>query len=105
MMSGYSRSHETEADDFGTLYMARAGWNPQGMISMFHKLQALSGHHDMGFFEMLASSHPANEDRIAATQQQITRMDISPTSLKMDTPKFQEMKRLLPPKKEPEAAP
>jgi predicted Zn-dependent protease len=96
MMSGYSRSHENEADNFGTLYMARAGWDPRGMIAMFQKLQELSGHREMGFFEMLASSHPPTEERIAATRNQISSEGFSLDNLKMDTPRFHEMKKRLP---------
>lgn len=102
MMSGYSRSQETEADNFGTLYMTRAGWNPQGMISMFQMLNELSGHREIGFFEMLAASHPATDERIAATRGQIAEMGNLATGLTTDTAKFQEMKKRLPPKKEAE---
>lgn len=102
MMSGYSRSHENEADDFGATYMSRAGWHPQGMVNMFHKLNELSGHHQMDFFEMLAATHPATDNRIAATQQYIATHGNSLVGLKMDSPRFQQMKKRLPPKKEAE---
>jgi predicted Zn-dependent protease len=97
VMSGYSRSQENEADEYGTLYMSRAGWHPQGMVSMFQKLQEMSGHRQMNFFEMLASTHPSTDSRIDATRQQISGMSPLSTSLKMDDPKFQEMKKRLPP--------
>lgn len=105
MMSGYSRSMETEADRFGAIYMTRAGWNPEGMIDMFEKLQELSGKHEMNFFEMLAASHPETNDRIDATRLQITQMtDLSP-QLVMDRPRFHQMKERLPAKKENPASP
>ncbi len=105
MMSGYSRSMETEADRFGAIYMTRAGWNPEGMIDMFRKLDELSGHHDMNLFEMLAASHPQTSDRIEATHLQIAQMtDLSPR-LVMDTPRFHQMKDRLPAKKEVPAPP
>ncbi len=100
MMSGYSRAHETEADKFGAIYMARAGWNPNGMLLMFDKLNQLSGSHQMDLFEMLAASHPATDDRIAATKAEIAGMGNSLSGLVMDTPRFQQMKKRLPPKKE-----
>ncbi len=103
MMSGYSRSMETEADRFGTIYMTRAGWHPQGMVAMFQTLDELSGHHEMGFFEMLAASHPPTNDRIAATREQIADMTGLSPQLVMDTPRFQQMKKRLPAKKEPDA--
>jgi len=95
-MSGYSRAHETEADNYGTLYMTRAGWHPQGMVAMFGRLQELSGHRQMDLFEMLASTHPATENRIAATKIQISEMGNLDTKLKKDTPRFQDMKKRLP---------
>jgi predicted Zn-dependent protease len=99
MMSGYSRSMETEADRFGAIYMTRAGWNPEGMIDMFQKLQDLSGAHEMNLFEMLAASHPQTGDRIDATRLQIAQMtDLSP-QLVQDTPRFHRMKDRLPAKK------
>jgi len=99
-MNGYSRSMETEADLDGTIYMKNAGWNPQGMVAMFRKLEELSGHHEMGLFEMLASTHPPTGDRIAATNKQIAGMAglSNPVS---DTPRFQQMKKRLPPPKKP----
>ena len=96
MMSGYSRAHETEADNFGTLYMTRAGWDPQGMVLMFEKLEELSGHRQMDLFEMLASTHPATESRVEATRIQITNMGSLAPNLKKDTPRFQELKKRLP---------
>jgi predicted Zn-dependent protease len=105
VMSGYSRSMESEADRFGAIYMTRAGWHPEGMIDMFEKLQELSGEHDMSFFEMLAASHPQTSDRIAATRAQIVAMtDLSP-QLIQDTQRFHRMRERLPAKKENPAAP
>jgi len=100
VMSGYSRSQETEADNFGTLYMTKAGWNPQGMLTMFDKLGALSGQQEIGLFEMLASTHPATDNRIEATRTQIAEMGSLSSTLQMDNPRFQTLKKRLPPKKD-----
>ncbi len=96
-MSGYSRSQENEADNFGTIYMKRAGWDPNGMVAMFKILQSLHGERDLNFFEMLAASHPRTEDRIAAVSQQIKTMQPLPAGLLMDTDRFQSLKKLIPP--------
>ena len=82
--------------------MSRAGWHPQGMIDMFNKLNELSGHHQMDFFEMLAATHPATDDRIIATREYIAAQGNSLAGLKMDSPRFQQLKKKLPPKKETE---
>jgi predicted Zn-dependent protease len=99
MMSGYSRSQEKEADNFGTLYMTGAGWHPDGMVAMFNKLKELSGHKQTDFFEMLASTHPDTDDRIATTQAQIAGLTGLSGGLKMDDTRFREMKKRLPPPK------
>jgi len=105
LMSGYSRSMETEADRFGAIYMTRAGWNPEGMIDMFRKLQELSGAHEMSFFEMLAASHPQTTDRIQATREQLATMGNLSPQLIRDTSRFQRLKERLPVKKENTASP
>lgn len=58
----YSRQNEYEADDLGSLYAARAGYNPDGGISMLEKLKSLSGGSSMP--EWL-STHPLDDNRIA----------------------------------------
>lgn len=58
----HSRKNEYEADEIGTLYAARAGYNPQGCISMLQKLSELSGGNSTP--EWL-STHPIDENRIA----------------------------------------
>lgn len=96
IMSGYSRSQEHEADDFGLIYMTRAGWHPDGMIGMFEKLKAMHGKERAGFFEMLASSHPQTSDRIGSTRERIARYGPFDPSLVKDSPRFQSLKRRLP---------
>ena len=94
-MSGYSRSQEFEADEFGLIYMNRAGWDPRGMTGMFDLLQSISGHRDAGFFEMLSSSHPQTPDRIAAVNNLIPTLPPIPNQV-LDSPNFQQMKKRLP---------
>jgi predicted Zn-dependent protease len=95
MMSGYSRSNEHEADDFGLLYMTKAGWHPNGMIGMFEKLQEMHGDHQANLFEMLASSHPQTTDRISATRERMARMGALSPSLRRDSQRFQQLKSRL----------
>ena len=62
----YSRQNEYEADDLGSLYAARAGYNPDGGISMLQKLKTLSGSSSMP--EWL-STHPLDDNRIAKIKE------------------------------------
>ncbi|MEE9443367.1 MAG: M48 family metallopeptidase [candidate division Zixibacteria bacterium] len=95
VMSGYSRSNEHEADDFGLTYMVKAGWHPDGMISMFEKLRAMSNDDNAGFFEMLASSHPQASDRISSTRERIQKLQPLPPNLTLNTQRFIALKSRL----------
>lgn len=95
VMSGYSRSNEHEADEFGLIYMTRAGWSPDGMLHMFQTLQSLEGDHQANLFEMLASSHPQTSDRIAATKQRIAELGIKTDNLTEDSQRFHSLKSKL----------
>ena len=70
VLRGYSRGAEEEADSYGTTYMARAGYNPEGMAQVMDKLAALSGGGE-GFWENLASDHPPAAKRAAAVRAEI----------------------------------
>ncbi len=70
VLRGYSRSAEEEADSYGTIYMARAGYNPEGMAQVMDKLAKLSGSGE-GFWENLASDHPPAAKRAAAVRAEI----------------------------------
>lgn len=71
----YSRKNEYEADEIGSLYAARAGYNPQSGITMLQKLKALSGG-GASTREWL-STHPLDDNRIAAMQALLpSRMEI-----------------------------
>ncbi|MCK5127762.1 MAG: M48 family metalloprotease [candidate division Zixibacteria bacterium] len=91
MMSGYSRSNEHEADEFGLIYMTQAGWHPDGMIGMFEKLHAMEGDHQASMFEMLASSHPQTSDRIESTHQRVINLRIKTAGLSKDSNRFQQL--------------
>ena len=40
----FSREYEAEADYLGIQYAYRAGYDPQGMVSIFEKLDSLEKH-------------------------------------------------------------
>jgi predicted Zn-dependent protease len=56
----FSREHETEADEMGLLYMARAGYDPHEAIS-FWKRMSSSGEAQAPEF---ASTHPSHTRRV-----------------------------------------
>ena len=63
----FSRDMEREADRVGLGVMTQAGFEPQGFVSMFDKLQQASRLNDNGAFPYLRT-HPMTTERIAEMQ-------------------------------------
>jgi len=66
----FSRRDESEADYLGLQYMYSAGYDPNGAISIFEKLEALS-RRKPGLVSKLFSTHPMDADRIGKAQKEI----------------------------------
>jgi len=94
LLRGYSRDAEAEADSYGTLYMARAGFNPEGMAQVMDKLATLSGSGD-GFWENLASDHPPAAKRAAAVRAEIKAKGLD-AGLPMDPEPYRTVKSRVP---------
>jgi Zn-dependent protease with chaperone function len=69
----FSRSAEEQADIVGAQTLARAGYDPRGMVSFFEKMQELSGR-DPGKFEGFFSTHPAPSNRARRVEEEIAMM-------------------------------
>jgi len=67
VMLPFSRSNELEADKFGLMFTALAGYNPQEAIPFWQRMAKLSAGSQKPP-EML-STHPADETRIASLQK------------------------------------
>jgi predicted Zn-dependent protease len=94
VMQGYSRDAEAEADAYGTMYMARAGLNPEGMAQVMDKLSALSAGGE-GFWENLASNHPPAARRAAAVRAEIKSKGLD-AGLPFDPDPYRTVKSRLP---------
>lgn len=70
----YSRDMEREADRVGFGILVDAGYDPQGFVGMFAKLQQAASLNDSGAFPYLRS-HPLTTERLADMQarQQLNR--------------------------------
>lgn len=79
----FSRDMEREADRVGYGVMTQAGYQPQGFVTMFEKLQQANRFNDTGGFPYLRS-HPMTTERIAdmQTRQQLLP-ELAPTRLTM----------------------
>jgi len=72
---GYSRGYEYQADELGLQQMCEAGYDPEGMVSVFEKFIKLR--EDEGREEglVLLSSHPHLEDRIQHVRELVKQLD------------------------------
>lgn len=83
-MLTYSRANEREADERGVEYMIDAGYNPEGFISFFEKLDERPSP------PAFLSSHPPPGDRADDIRQQIQLRGGVPDRL--GTERFQQMR-------------
>ena len=66
----FSRDDEREADYLGAQYMYKAGYDPNGLVTMFEKYEAIEKKQP-GTIPKIFDSHPATPDRIEALQKEI----------------------------------
>ena len=69
LVAKFSRDDEREADRLGVGYMYRAGYDPNGMATMFEKLLSERKRRPSSV-EQFFSTHPLSEERIVSVRQQ-----------------------------------
>ncbi len=70
-MLKYSREAELRADTYGVIYAHRSGYNPEGMVSFFRKLQDMESTNSSTQITFLRS-HPVVSERIKNVQNVIS---------------------------------
>lgn len=70
----FSRGDELEADYHGMRYMAAAGYNPQGAVTLQQKLLALNDRGAPGLVGRLLASHPPSPERVANNQATVAAL-------------------------------
>ena len=90
----FSRQFEAEADFLGVQYMYKAGYDPQGMVSIFEKLDALEKHKP-GAISRAFSDHPATPDRIDNVENEIATILPSRPEYMVTTSEFDMVKTRL----------
>lgn len=73
VLAAHNREEEREADFLGVRAMPGAGFNADGMITMFEKIQRLS-RTEPDLIGSLFSDHPNTGERISNTRYEIDRM-------------------------------
>jgi predicted Zn-dependent protease len=94
VFSKFGRNFEAQADYLGVQYAYKAGYDPNGMIDFFEKLQALEKRRP-GFRMKLYGDHPQTPDRIAQSQREIGTILPPRDQYVMDTSEFQQAKKRL----------
>lgn len=67
----FSRANETEADQIGLIYMARAGYDPKEAVEFWQRFAAET----KGAPPKFLSTHPPSEDRTRALAAQLGQVD------------------------------
>ena len=73
LLAVHNREEEREADYLGIHAAAKAGFNPQGMVTMFQKIQKV-GEKDSDLLGAIFADHPEVDERIENTKYEINRM-------------------------------
>jgi predicted Zn-dependent protease len=71
----YSRENESEADMLGFYEMLRAGWNPNGLLKFFTRLEQSEGSRNS--IQVMLSDHPATADRANAIRREMASVTIT----------------------------
>jgi predicted Zn-dependent protease len=89
LLNTFTREAETQADEFAVELLPRAGYDPEGIVSMFETLTANNQRRPPKFF----SSHPASEDRTKATRALIAAKTLPPDLKRDDNGKLEIIQR------------
>jgi len=65
----YGRDAELEADRYGMEYMSRAGYDPQGAVTLQQTFVRLSEGRETDWLSGLFASHPPSQQRVEANQR------------------------------------
>ena len=85
----FSREYETEADILGAQILARAGYDPRDLATMFQRIQEQGGGTSGGFL----SSHPSPQNRYARINQEAQYLRVE--NPVRDTREFESVKAKL----------
>lgn len=97
----FSRHDESEADYLGVQYMYAAGYDPNGILSIFEKMEALE-RQKSGAIARAFASHPMDSDRIAKTEKEIDAILPAMPQYVVNTSEYTAMRKRVMDKIEPQ---
>jgi len=65
----HSRSQESEADEIGLIYMARAGYDPEESVKFWQRFSDFNKQHGGGSTPSFLRTHPLDDVRIKQLEQ------------------------------------
>ena len=87
----FSRNFEREADYLGLQYLYKSGYDPTAFVDFFEKIQSLEKRKP-GTLLKVFSTHPMNEDRIKASQEEIQKILVAKPEYVVNTSEFNDVK-------------
>jgi len=91
IVTKYGRNAELESDFYGTNYMAQAGYDPEGAITLQEKFVAFSEGRETSWVDGLFASHPPSEERVLKNAETAAGLKTTLTSdLDLGTERFQQ---------------
>ncbi|MDH5304068.1 MAG: M48 family metalloprotease [Gammaproteobacteria bacterium] len=70
----YGREAELEADKYGMRYMSKAGYDPQGAVTLQETFVRLSEGRNQSWLNGLFASHPPSQERVTANRERIRNL-------------------------------
>jgi predicted Zn-dependent protease len=90
----FTRKDEAEADYLGLQYLYAAGYDPNGAISIFEKIQSLQKTRP-GTLARIFSTHPMDADRIQKAEGEINRILPAKGEYVVNTSEYRDMRERL----------
>lgn len=75
-LNGWGRENEFEADEYGVIYMAQAGYEPEAAAELFTRMEREFPDADMDVVTELLQTHPPFADRIRKIREVIAENDL-----------------------------
>ena len=73
-LTKYGRDAELESDKYGMRYMSKAGYDPQGAVTLQETFVRLSEGRDQDWLSGLFASHPPSQERVDANRKRLKKL-------------------------------